>query len=595
MLALVHFLLPVLVIGFDNVYLPMAGYEFSWTADVSNNKLSVQLKLTPGTGQTSGWVGFGIAGGGGGMLGADMFTAYSTGASSCDIQDRMAVDKVLPSLDISSEGFADWNLTSCSLVGSVFTVAADRAFETFDVRDRAFVGGPMNLVFAWGQTVPTNPNTLTFHDGGHGPRTLSLWGEVVAPFNVSELESDYDTQLIAMTDIPVGNATTYICQGFNVTQKNNNLTQAIVFEPIVPSSSEPFVHHMVLHTCSAPASSIPFSCVTMPSGCGSILYAWGKGGGPFVLPSITGVQIGSVGRTYVVLQVHYNNPANVTDIIDNSGVNIYRTNQIRATQAGLFAFGAVNFTLLPQIPEFSISGACPASVTNNAFPVSGVTAYSSFMHAHQRGRRIWTEVWRNGVLVATLGNNQNYDFNLQKVVALAPFVTLQKNDTLNTYCTYDTTQDSQNVTHGEKTSNEMCLNFVAYYPLIGANPLLACGPVSPSNPGSNPDSTMCSVLPGEPPAAYNVTGWTTANVQFKTGGSATCKSGFTGTAVLGCAGYGAPYTFSGCVRVRNTQSLTHSPTSPTTPAPTTPQQPSLNPAVRATLPCVLILSLAILW
>jgi hypothetical protein len=223
-------------------------------------------------------------------------------------------------------------------------------------------------------------------------------------------------------------------------------------------------------------------------------------------------------------------------------------------------------------------------LSNTILNVTGnITAYSSFMHAHQRGRRMWTEVWRNGSLIATLGNNQNYDFNLQKVVALTPFVMVQQNDTLNTYCTYDTTQDTVNVTHGETTANEMCLNFIFYYPLIGTKPLVTCGSVNPNAPGLNPTPDMCSVLPGDPPAAYNVTGWSTAGVQFKTGGNATCMSGFNGTAVLGCAGYGAPYTYSGCVRLRPT------------PAPTTTPTIFLSPAVQATLPFALTLCLAMSW
>jgi len=311
-----------------------------------------------------------------------------------------------------------------------------------------------------------------------------------------------------------------------------------------------------------------------------MFYAWGKGGGPFAFPAITGVEIGSTGRMYVALQVHYNNPNNVTGLVDRSGVNVYRTNQIRATQAGLFLFGTTNFTLLPQIPEYSISGSCPSAQTGAVIPAAGVTAISSFLHSHQRGRRMWTEVWRNGVKVASLGNNQNYDFNLQKVVGFVPFVGLQKNDTITTYCTYDMTKDTQNVTNGELTTNEMCLNFVYYYPLIGTGPIIPCGPVGSSFPASD----ACSLLPTDPPPAYNLTDWTTANLLFKRGGNVTCKPGFSGTAVLGCAGYGAPYRFSGCTRTPKTQGPTVAPT-----------KPSLNPAVCTTLPIALLFSLAVLW
>jgi dopamine beta-monooxygenase len=528
------------------------------------------------------------------MLGADMFTAYSTGASTCDLQDRMAMDKALPTIDTDTvDGFEDWNMTSCSLAAGVFTVAADRAFETFDFRDRDFVTGPMTLVFAWGQSAPADANSLTYHDGGHEPKSLSLWGEVVKVFNVSELESDYDTQVIQMTNVSVDVQNTYICQGFNLTQKDNNSTQAIVFNPIISPALEPFVHHMVLHICTAPASTTPFACPSMPSGCANILYAWGKGGGPFVLPSITGIQIGGLGRMNAVLQVHYYNPENVSDIFDNTGVEIYRTNLLRQTQSALLVIGTVNFTLIPGIREITVSNYCPSQLTSTLIPVNGITAYSSFMHEHQRGRRMWSEVWRNGSLFATLGNNQNFDFNLQKVVSLTPSVVLKKNDTIKTYCTYDTTHDSVNVTHGETTANEMCLNFIFYYPAIGLNPFSTCvSTLSPNFPGLNPGPQMCSLLPGDPPAAYTVSGWTTANMQFLTGGNATCAEGFNGTAVLGCAGWGAPYTFSGCSRPRRNSTGTNSTDNSTLP-PTA--GPALSPAVSSTLPIALLICLAASW
>jgi hypothetical protein len=543
-------LLPVLVSGFTNTFSPLSEYEFSWTADETTSKLSVQVKVTPGASKTVGWVGFGIAGGGGGMLGADMFTAYSTGASTCEIQDRSASasEKVLPSIDTASiGGFSDWTLDSCSLSSGVLTVAATRAFVTFDPYDRDFVTGPMELVFAWGQTVPTSPSTITFHNGGYVPKALSLWGEAITIFDKTALESDHDFTFIGMSNVPIGPDTTYTCQGFNLTEKNAQSTLAVAFEPVVaPLANEPYVHHMVLYTCTSPVSTTAFSCFSMPTQCKGILYAWGKGGGPFVLPKVTGVQIGSVGRIYVALQMHYNNPTKVTALVDTSGVNIYRTNMPRTYQSGMFLLGPTALALPPRKSVFTVAGSCPSAITAAGLPDSGVTAYASFMHAHQRGRRIWTDVIRNGVRVATVGNNQNYDFNLQKVQTLTPSVVMKKGDAFNTFCSFDTTADAVTVTFGESTANEMCFNFIAYYPLLGTAPTYPCNAADAL--ATAPVATACSLLPGDPPAAYEVTGWTAASSLFLSGGTAKCKTGFSGIGVIGCAGNGAPFTFSGCTR-----------------------------------------------
>jgi len=136
---------------------------------------------------------------------------------------------------------------------------------------------------------------------------------------------------------------------------------------------------------------------------------------------------------------------------------------------------------------------------------------------------------------------------------LTPFVALQQGDTYNTYCSYDTSLDNVSVTYGETTSNEMCFNFIAYYPLLGTFPTYGC--TFDEYASTSPGATSCSLLPGDPPAAYVVTGWTVADVLFKTGGTATCATGFRGTAVISCAGSGAPFTFSGCVRVATPPSV----------------------------------------
>jgi hypothetical protein len=551
------------------------------------------------------------------MLGGDMFTAYSTGTTTCAIQDRRATSKALPVEDTSNvDGFADWTLDSCSMAGGVFTIAATRAFITYDVHDLDFVSGPMVLLFAWGKTTPTSTFSIAQHDGGNLPRSVSLWGEAIPVFNTSAFESDYDTEELYIGNVSIGNGTSYTCRGYNLTQKNSAFTQAIAFEPIVDDTNANFLHHMVLYTCKLPITTQVFECVNMPTSCSSgILYAWGKGGNPFVLPPVTGLEVGSTGRIYVALQMHYNNVDDVQDLIDDSGVRIYRTNQQRATSTGMVIMGTIQLNLTYGRAVIGVSGECNASVTQN-YPAAGLNVFSSFMHMHQRGRRIWTNVIRNGSLIGTMGNTQAYDFNLQTTVALTPTVTMLPGDRFVTYCVYDTSNDARNVLFGETTAHEMCINFMAYYPAFGVNPTMNCG-VSGNPQGSKtPGSASCVLLPNEPPSAYTVQGWTVADSFYLTGGTASCAPGFVGAATLGCTGYGAPFTFSGCQRAPITvmpstapsvasstapsvasstaPSVAPSTTSSTTGAPSQQSNPSLNSASIPVMSAATLMSLALL-
>lgn len=549
------FLIPMLVSGLTQTFYPMPEYAFSWTADLTSGKLHTEIVLTPPGNKTFGWVGFGIAGGSGGMLGGDVFTAYANG-TGCAIQDRKARFDVkeLPREDTSvEEGFADWILDSCSHNGTAFTIAATRAFITDDENDLDFVTGSMELLFAWGQIQPSSPTDIKIHDGGFRPGELALWGDAVLPFDKTQFESDYDTVEFKMPAVPIGNHTSYSCLGFNLTLKEGNetnYTQAIAFEALIQPENLEYVHHIILYACSVPVATELFECTNMPPSCQSgILYAWGKGGNPFVLPKVAGLDIGIASRTYIAMQMHYNNMEDIQGLIDSSGVAIYRTNQARPNRTAYLFVGTLKTNLTYGMHQIGVSGACNETATLS-WPTKGLNIYSSFIHAHQRGRRLWTVLLRNGTFISTVGNNQAYDFNLQKIVPLKPFVTLLPGDKLVTYCIYDTSKDTKNVLTGETTDDEMCINFLAFYPAFDARAHITCGVNTNPFAAMNPGPTSCVLLPDHPPPAYEFQNWTVSDWYYMSGGNATCAAGYEGTAVLSCPGRGAPFAFSGCRRKR---------------------------------------------
>jgi len=155
---------------------------------------------------------------------------------------------------------------------------------------------------------------------------------------------------------------------------------------------------------------------------------------------------------------------------DESGVNIYYTSTLRPNTAGFLRFGARldKLKILPTGDEYTAGGMCDASYTDiAAFPSAGFTAFASFLHMHKLGRKIvTTHTRKDGTKLPDLGKNLYYDFTFQKIVPIEPLQKLLRGDNFTTYCTYDTSNQTSAVVGGESTSNEMCYNFVAYYPFF---------------------------------------------------------------------------------------------------------------------------------
>ncbi len=76
------------------------------------------------------------------------------------------------------------------------------------------------------------------------------------------------------------------------------------------------VHHMLLYaTDNADPTAGFFECTTMPEGA-TPMWAWAPGVDEFTLPSVAGFDTPKFG----ILQVHYNNPNGIPNLVDRSGV-----------------------------------------------------------------------------------------------------------------------------------------------------------------------------------------------------------------------------------------------------------------------------------
>jgi Copper type II ascorbate-dependent monooxygenase, C-terminal domain/Copper type II ascorbate-dependent monooxygenase, N-terminal domain len=199
------------------------------------------------------------------------------------------------------------------------------------------------------------------------------------------------------------------------------------------------------------------------------VFVWAPGDVPFELPSDLGFPLGpgDFGLRSFKLQIHYNNPELLENIIDNSGVRIYYAKTPRPIQAGIFEVGDPNVGLMDEPVgtgliehTFECGGGCSAL----ALPSTGVTVIRSYLHMHKTGIEASNELIRDGAVVNT-ASVEFFDFAQQgnHVVQADSFKVLP-GDAFRLRCHYRSPSDGTSTNFGMGSSDEMCVAFLLYYP-----------------------------------------------------------------------------------------------------------------------------------
>lgn len=86
------------------------------------------------------------------------------------------------------------------------------------------------------------------------------------------------------------------------------------------------------------------------------------------------------------------------------------------------------------------------------------------MHAHLTGRKLWTTQYRSGVQLGDVNRDEHYSPHWQHLQQLRPTVHVKPGDVLVTTCVYDTRRRSKVTFGGYGITDEMCVNYIYYYP-----------------------------------------------------------------------------------------------------------------------------------
>jgi hypothetical protein len=253
--------------------------------------------------------------------------------------------------------------------------------------------------------------------------------------------------------------TYYAC--FELTVPTAALTHVVGFRPRIDNI--PYVHHFVLMKGDGPSGNPQgYPCFDLS---GEIMWAWAPGQGDYELPIEAGYLVGDdpSGETTFILQVHYNNPLQGGGQQDSSGLELFHTTDLRANNAGSIVFADVGgIRIPPGMPEYKHVARCSANETQQGL-TGEIMVFGSFLHAHNIGKTLWAEQWRDGALLREMNRDEPFDFGNQNYKEVGPF-DVRPGDVMETHCIYDSTDRTTTTNGGVGTLDEMCWHEVMYYP-----------------------------------------------------------------------------------------------------------------------------------
>eukprot|EP01119_Soliformovum_irregulare_P003402 TRINITY_DN138_c0_g2_i2.p1 TRINITY_DN138_c0_g2~~TRINITY_DN138_c0_g2_i2.p1 ORF type:complete len:561 (-),score=133.90 TRINITY_DN138_c0_g2_i2:188-1870(-) len=435
-------------------------YTIQWI--IQDEHIFLQLNVT-----TTGWVGFGIGEPtSGSMPGADIVTV-SVVNGAATITDRFAIDKIEPSVDSCQ----DWKLASAQETNGRTVVEVYRKLVTNDTtQDRSILPGENRVVFAFGSS-----DAFAYHGSNRGASALTFYG--TPPPSIDMSDPTLESWFLGSKDFEIPAKVTTYASTSAVLPFQDGPFHIIGFEPVINNATAARVHHFVLRFCATPSEWFSYflndtadqdDARGLKGQCPGQLWGWAPGMGPYAVPDEAGFRVGPAAGDfqYVNLEVHYDNPEQTPGIIDPSGVRIYYTRNLRKHDAAVLVVGdayARNPTQMTPDSIYKFEYDCPEAATVK-FIQQDLNIFGSVLHMHAAGKQAFTTQWRNGSMISTINRIDFWDFAFQQTTPVN--YVLKTGDRINHHCIYNTKGRSGVTVFGHGSLDEMCMNFLTYYPRL---------------------------------------------------------------------------------------------------------------------------------
>lgn len=445
-----------------------------WTVDYGSRSVKFEAHFAAGGGPFD-WLAVGFSGRGN-HSGADFCVMWVDWKGVTGMLDTWTDDAGRISVD-ERQDCDEFDVARFHGGGTAMTFT--RKFDTCDDdRDYLIQEGTTHLVWmVGGGPLFAVEGLLVSQARAKGMQRVQLLKPETQPVRLPDKVSKIDV-LASKVNVPV-EETTYWCHVMKIPLDLSFKHHIVRFESVIDKSSRGVVHHMEVFHCEASADTrIPLysgPCFSekrpyKTQVCKKVMAAWAMGAAPFVYPEEAGLPIGGPDfNSYIMLEVHYNNPGLRKGMVDSSGVRLYITPEVRKYDAGVIELGLEytdKMAIPPKLEDFTLSGYCIAECTAVSIPPAGIEIFGSQLHTHLTGTMIYTKHVRDGQELPELNRDNHYSTHFQEIRLLHKPVRVLPGDALITTCHYNT-EDRQNITLGGfSITDEMCVNYVYYYPKI---------------------------------------------------------------------------------------------------------------------------------
>ncbi|XP_077208807.1 DBH-like monooxygenase protein 1 [Paroedura picta] len=439
-------------------------YRLSWAPQGSAIAFRLEVR-------TQGYVGFGFSPTGA-MASADIVVG-GVDRGNPYLQDCFTdADRKL-----KKDSQQDYHL-EYAMENSTHTILAfSRQLHTCDVNDKSITESTVRVIWAYHDKDFREAGS-NYHGSNRGTKSLRL----LNPEKTTVISPSLPYFDLTNQDVPIPDKdTTYWCQMFKIPTVHGK-HHVIKVEPLIQKDHESMVHHILLYQCSSNLNdsvldyghecyhpNMPDSFLT----CETVIFAWAIGGEGFTYPPHVGLSIGTAtDPQYVLMEIHYDNPSYLEGKMDNSGLRLFYTPDLRRYDAGVIEAGlwvSLFHNIPPGMPEFMSEGHCTLECLKEALDAekpSGIHIFAVLLHAHLAGRAIRVRHFHNGDEQQLLAYDDDFDFNFQEFQYLREERLILPGDNLVTECHYSTVNRSHVTWGGFSTRNEMCLSYLLYYPRL---------------------------------------------------------------------------------------------------------------------------------
>ena len=440
------------------------------------------------------WLGFGLAEQNSGhMKGSDMVTVSITAGGKVNCEDRFATFAPSKYTEASGPSFQgltaqedshqDWTIVygRVDSENGRMVVYITRALDTGDQQDRVVKPGPRRVIWSHGT------GSVAYHGPNRGATRIAfIEGGTERTFPTAD-----GSWIRRMSNYSIpAQTTTYACQSFEFPTDVDRHIVAV--KPIIDEASKAYPHHAILHVCQNNTYWNQHTSPTLCSGnggsplgettsqCSSLMWSWAVGLGDFIIPEAAGFLVGNGTSkvSHVILEIHYDNPRHLSNIIDSSGFEVFYSNTLRQYNAAGMTLGdpLASFSKMTAMTPYRLGklsagtetlhyqATCPSVCTQDLS--RNITVFSGFLHMHHFGHKMLTDHYNStGHFIKTRSRIDYWDNGFQSVRDDDDFVyTIQPGDSLQTHCYYNTLGISNDTIFGTATADEMCMDFIFYYP-----------------------------------------------------------------------------------------------------------------------------------